>query len=102
MRFSILAALVVLVAATPAGAQTPNPHKTPVMQLQHPAAHHGVTPADASVCNRNAVTAAQHVNPITGQKQAQTIVSVPLTKGSGSVASATNRQQQLDACAHGH
>ena len=51
-------------------------------------------------CNRNAVTAQQHINPITGQKQADTIVSVTVNPGGGSIPSATNRQQQLDACAH--
>ncbi len=51
-------------------------------------------------CNRNAVTAQQHINPITGLKQADTIMSVTVNPGGGSIPSATNRQQQLDACAH--
>lgn len=44
---------------------------------------------------------AQMINPITGKLQAQTIVSIPLTKGGPSSASATQRRQQREACARG-
>jgi hypothetical protein len=42
------------------------------------------------------------VNPITGKLQAAPIIEIPVTKGGGSVASATTRAQQAQACAHGH
>jgi hypothetical protein len=110
MRFSLAAgALVTLAAFAPAGAQTPSashspaphPHKTPFMTFANPAHGHGQPSAGSSFCNRNSVAAQQQkINPITGQPQAQTLVSVPLTSHAGSVPAATTRQQQLEACAH--
>jgi hypothetical protein len=47
-----------------------------------------------------AVRAQNSLNPITGKPQAATIVSIPLGKGSGDIASATTRSQQAQACAH--
>ncbi len=82
---------------------SPGPHasKKPFMTFTNPSSSkHGQPTASGASCTRNAASLPQRTNPITGQPQAATIVSVPLTKGGGSVASATNRQQQLDACAH--
>jgi hypothetical protein len=70
------------------------------MTFTNPSSKHNLTTANGASCTRNAASAQQRINPITGQPQAATIVSIPITKGGGSVASATNRQQQLDACAH--
>jgi hypothetical protein len=128
MRLPFAAVLIFAALGVPAGAQTPGPYattltapqpaasrasrfprpgrtphaqKTPFQAFTNPAGK-GQSPANASLCNRSSVGAqqAQHVNPITGQPQASTIVSVPVTKGGGSIASATNRQQQVEACAH--
>jgi hypothetical protein len=49
-----------------------------------------------------AVRAQNSINPITGRPQAATIVSIPIGKGSGDVASSTTRAQQAEACAHSH
>jgi hypothetical protein len=89
----------------PVAAHSPHPHPstraTPFMTFSNPAAK-GRT--NGTACNRTAMTSAQQrTNPITGQPQAATIVSVPITSGGGSVKSATAAQQQADACAHsGH
>jgi hypothetical protein len=96
------------VLPTPHASATPHPHPSPrptaVMTFTNPAPKRGQqATANGTTCTRNGVAAQQqHINPITGQPQASTIVSVPITGGSGSIASATNRQQQLEACAHGH
>jgi hypothetical protein len=46
--------------------------------------------------------AARTVNPVNGHAQAATIISIPITKGGGSVANATTHKQQAEACAHTH
>ncbi len=91
----------------PAPTRSPRPHASarpmPIMTFTNPAAKHGVSSANGGSCiRRNAVAAQQRINPITGQPQAGTLVSVPITSGSGSIARATNHQQQIDACAHTH
>jgi hypothetical protein len=127
IRLPFAAVLIVAALGSPAGAQTPGPYattltapqpgasrrpraartpsanKTPFQSFTNPAGK-GQTTANGSVCNRQSVNAqqAQTVNPITGLPQASTIVSVPVTKGSGSIPNATNRQQQLQTCAHIH
>ena len=122
MRLFRLAVLSISLAATaPAGAQTslpvlpmpsphashtpravPSAHPMPIMTFTNPAPKHGLSSASAQSCSRNATAAQQRVNPITGQPQAGTLVSIPITKGAGSLPSATNHQQQIEACAHPH
>jgi len=80
----------------------PSPRPTSVMTFANPGAKHALSSANGASCGRNAVAAQQRVNPITDQPQAGTLVSVPITPGGGSIASATNRRQQADACTHGH
>jgi len=92
-----------LPARTPHGARSPHPHgsgrPSPVMTFTNPS---GLSPAGGSACVRNGIPAQQRVNPITGQPQAATIVSIPVTSQSGTMKSATNHQQQIEACAHAH
>ena len=123
---AVALAIAAVVLAAPAGAQTnppyptvltppPLPAKTPgPAHSAHPAAKAtpfmtfsnpaGKGPVNSTACSRTAMSAQQqHTNPITGQPQAATLVSVPVTKGGGSVKSATSAQQMADACAHsGH
>jgi hypothetical protein len=86
----------------PVAAHSPHPHPstraTPFMTFSNPA---GRGPVNGTACSRTAMSSAQQrTNPITGQPQAATLVSVPITSGGGSVKSATAAQQQADACAH--
>jgi hypothetical protein len=81
----------------PRHSPSPAPKATMFMTLTNPGARGSIN--GGSCANRPAVSTN---NPITGQPQAQTIVSVPLTPGSGSVADATTRSQQAAACAQGH
>ncbi|HEY5349398.1 MAG TPA: hypothetical protein VIJ64_06690 [Candidatus Lustribacter sp.] len=78
-------------------------HKPHVSSLENPANHktnpHTMSGRDC-ISGPNANRAQQAVNPITGKPQAAPFVSIPLTKGGGSVASATTRAQQAQACAH--
>ena len=86
--------------ATPQRVAVPSARATPVMTLTNPP-HKGPASVNGTNCTRNGVAAQQQtINPITGQPQAATIVSIPVTKGGGSIPSATTRQQQLEACAH--
>jgi hypothetical protein len=110
MRFALLAALSALLAA-PAGAQTPPPahvyhhtavqHQASPMRFTNPGSgSSGPHPMNGQGCIGPHVNAAQTaINPITGKPQAATIVSIPLSKGAGGVASSTNRAQQAQACA---
>jgi hypothetical protein len=125
MRTALIAAGILIASIVPAAAQTSSsttlpvvsmpkatatphvpvtPRPTAVSTFTNPSSKHAhvLTPAGGSSCNRNAVAAQQRVNPITGQPQAATIVSVPIGNNAGTVASATNHQQQIEACAHGH
>ncbi len=109
-------ALLTLLAllAAPAGAVTPSPQPSSAMPhsammhkvkntLVNPGAQNAVAPMRGSGCiGPNANAAQTAINPITGQPQAATIVSVPLGSGSGTVASSTNHAQQSEACAHAH
>jgi hypothetical protein len=90
------------VTATPYVHVTPRPTAVSTFTSPNSKHAHVLTPAGGSSCNRNATAAQQRINPITGQPQAATIVSVPVGSNAGTVASATNHQQQIDACAHGH
>ena len=106
----VLAALVAGAAALPAAAESPAPHptgttglkKTPVTTLENPGAHAKPRTLSGKDCiGGGMANAAQtEVNPITGKAQAAPIVSVPITKGGGSVAAATAHAQQTQACVH--
>ena len=113
----LLAALTLLAAgAVPAFAQqpspvpthhhhgaTPAPRKTPFMTFSDPGASArgpGSMAGTGCQSGRNIANAQHSVNPVTGVKSS-TIVSVPLTNGSGSIASSTTKAQQSEACAHG-
>jgi len=120
--FPIAVAVCLIACSVRAGAQTPSSTTLPVVSMPRPTAtphvHQtprptavttftnpsstkaGQTTAGGAVCNRNATAAQAHVNPITGQPQAATIVSVPLSKDSTTIAGSTNRRQQIEACAH--
>jgi hypothetical protein len=112
MRLAVLfAALVALATAVPAGAQTPPPehhhtaleHKATPMTFTNPANpknNPGTRSGRDCISGRGANAAQQTVDPVTGKPRAATFLSVPLTKGGGSVASATSRSQQAAACAH--
>lgn len=113
MQFThILTAVVVLASTLPVAAQTPRPHasssvtgahRVPTTTFQNPRGRK-TNPGtmNGAGCNSGptAVRAQNSVNPITGKAQAKTIVSIPLGKGAGSVASSTTRHQQAVACAH--
>jgi hypothetical protein len=108
MRFA--AALTIVVALAPGivlGA-TPAPHASSAMShhvqpsLRNPGARTGQPTMNGQGCisGHNANASQTAVNPITGKAQAKPIIEIPLGKGAGSVASATNRAQQHQACAH--
>jgi hypothetical protein len=114
-RFGWVLVVLTLLTAVPAGAQSPKPHATPtsaamskkipVTNLSNPgnrSNNAGTMSGQGCISGPTANRAQTTVNPINGHAQAATIVSVPLGKGSGSVASATTRQQQAQACAHTH
>ncbi len=107
-----LSILVAAATAVPAGAQTARP--TPSLPASYAKVHHvstltnpgaqrnKVLPMNGAGCTSGVMAnkAQLAVNPINGQAQAAPIVSIPLTKGAGSVADATTRAQQAHACAH--
>jgi hypothetical protein len=77
-------------------------HHSQPMTLTNPGASSSTSTMSGAGCGGPRANAAQTaINPITGQPQAAPIVAVPLTKGAGTVASATNHAQQAQACAHG-
>jgi hypothetical protein len=78
-------------------------HHSRPMVLKNPGASSNTSTMSGQGCIGPRANAAQTaINPINGQKQAAPIVAVPLTSGAGTVASATNRAQQNQACVHGH
>ena len=103
-----LTVLVALTLVAPAAAQTPKPHSANLVSphgaslLNNPNAR--VTPHSihGRACNGPIMAhrAQTAVNPINGQSQAAPIISIPLGKNGGSVANATSRAQQAQACAH--
>ena len=111
MRFAlILTALLAAATALPATAQTSAPHVSTVMGprkvpvknlLNSPNGKSNTHSMSGQGCmsGPTAVRAQNAINPITGKPQAATIVSIPLGKGSGDIASATTRAQQAEACA---
>ena len=129
MRFASMLVALTLATGVPAGAQSPAAHPTPAAHANptaHAAAHttatssayskkiqvnsfsnpgqHGSTPGvmSGSGCQTGgqANRAATTVNPVNGHPGSSTVVAIPIGKGSGSVANATTRQQQAEACAH--
>jgi len=106
----LLSVLVAVATAGPAAAQSP--HATPTSaanyrkvptSLSNPANRKNNAGTMSGAGCTSGVTANRSqlaVNPINGNAQAAPIVSVPLSKGSGSVANATTRAQQAHACAH--
>jgi hypothetical protein len=110
-RFALILSILITVGgAAPVAAQTPHPtpslagasRKVPV-SLSNPGSSGNTHAMSGQGCisGPTANRAQQYVNPITGKLMAAPIVEIPLTKGSGSVASATTRSQQAYACAHG-
>jgi hypothetical protein len=102
-----LVALIALTAGSAFGA-TPSPAPAGVMErkvatpLTNPGRHHvGTSSLTGAGCIGPRANAAQtRTNPITGQPQAAPIIEIPI--GGGSVANATNRAQQNQACLHPH
>jgi hypothetical protein len=82
-------------AATKPGA-TP----TPFMTFNNPVHNKNLPTASGADCNRMTASTMGNKNPVNGAQGSQTLVSVPITKGGGSVASSTNRAQQRNACGH--
>jgi hypothetical protein len=78
-------------------------HKSVPMTFTNPANHtaNSGSMSGQGCIGQNANAAQTAVNPITGKLQAAPIVVVPVTKGGGSVAAATQHAQQNQACAHG-
>ena len=108
---AILLAAVVSAAAFAQNAAAPTPaaHKhNATLHRSHPMTF--TNPANRSsnagsmngqgCIGQNANAAQTAINPITGKPQAAPIVAVPVTKGAGTVASATQHAQQNQACAH--
>jgi hypothetical protein len=78
-------------------------HKSTPMTFTNPALPANSKSMTGQGCiGQNANAGQTAINPITGKPQAATIVAIPVTNGSGTVASATTRSQQTTACAHGH
>jgi hypothetical protein len=114
MRFALLcAALLAVATAVPAGAQTPPPlhhhtalqHKATPMTFTNPAnpkGNPGTRSGADCMSGRGANAGQETIDPVTGKPRAATFVSIPLTSGGGSVASATARKQQAAACGHSH
>lgn len=106
----LLTVLAALACAAPAVAQGPRPtptmaaamHKVPLTSLQNPNARHTPAPMSGRACNSGVMAnrALRTINPINNQPRAAPIVSIPLTKNGESVATATTRAQQAQACAH--
>jgi hypothetical protein len=117
MRLAVVfTALLAVATAVPAGAQapsaTPSPHVYKKSALQHkvkpttfsnpgnPNYNPGTQSGRDCISGRGANAGQQTINHITGQPKSETIVSIPLGNGAGSVASSTTRAQQAQACAH--
>jgi hypothetical protein len=113
-RFALVLSVLAAVAGTvPATAQTPHAtptsaamsRKIPATNLANPAnrsTNPHVMSGQGCISGPTATRAQLAVNPITGKAQAAPIVVIPLSKGAGSVANATTRAQQAQACAHPH
>jgi hypothetical protein len=108
MKSVIGFALLIAIAPGIASGATPDPAPSGVMQRKVPTTfrnpghyRHGQSKLTGAGCIGPRVNAAQAAtNPITGRPQAAPIVAIPI--GGGSIASATNRAQQNQACIHPH
>lgn len=111
MRLAVLfTALVAVATAVPAGAQAPSPtphnalvHKAKPLTFSNPGNskyNPGTRSGRDCISGRGANAGQQTVDPVTGKPRAATIVSIPLGNGGGSVASATTKAQQAQACGH--
>ena len=114
MRLAVLlTALVAVATAGPAGAQTQPPpaehhhtalvHKAKPLTFSNPGNskyNPGTRSGRDCISGRGANAGQQTVDPVTGKPRAATIVSIPLGNGGGSVASATTKAQQAQACGH--
>jgi hypothetical protein len=95
-----LATLAVVLLAVPVLAQDQVPsnamfRKIPVsITSLHP------EPVNGRGCSSGAMAnaATTDVDPITGEKRAESIVAIPLTAASGNIARTTEREQQAYAC----
>jgi hypothetical protein len=109
----LLTALIAVATAVPAGAQTPPPpaehhhtamkHKAKPLTFSNPGNpkyNPGTRSGRDCISGRGANAGQQTVDPVTGKPRAATIVSIPLGNGGGSVASATTKAQQAQACGH--
>jgi hypothetical protein len=95
-----LAALAVALLALPALAQDSLPsnamlHKVPLSILSP-----DPDPVNGQGCNSGAMANAARadVDPVTGEKQAEPIIAIPLITASGNIARATEREQLTYAC----
>jgi hypothetical protein len=101
LLFRTAATLAIALLAAPALAQDALPsnamlHKVPVSILSlHP------EPENGQVCNSGATAnaARAEIDPITGAKQGEQIIAIPLTAASGNIARATEREQEPFDCA---
>jgi hypothetical protein len=115
MRLAVLfTALIAVATAVPAGAQVPSPtprayhhtalqHKAQPLTFSNPANpkyNPGALSGQRCISGRGANAGQQTVDPVTGKPRAATIVSIPLSKGGGSIASSTTRSQLAEACGH--
>jgi hypothetical protein len=110
----LLAVLLAAATAAPAVAQTAHPTPTsPVNYAKIKHVHNLVNPGRPSHnvgtmsgagCQTGVMAnkAQSSVNPINGKAQAAPLISIPITKGGGSVANATTKAQQAYTCAHPH
>ena len=95
-----LATLAVALLAAPAFAQDSLPsnamlHKVPLSILSP-----DPDPVNGQGCTSGAMVNAARadVDPITGEKQAEPIIAIPLTAASDTIARATEREQLAYAC----
>jgi hypothetical protein len=115
MRFALLFSALAIATLAPAAAQTPGPHgtptspalsrKVPASNFVNPGNHAsklGPMSGQGCMSGPGANRSQAAINPINGHAQAATIISIPIGKGGGSVANATTRSQQAQACAHTH
>ena len=100
-RFAGLLVLIAAVGLPGSGvfAQTPAPYRSPMSKLRNPAHDHRVNSMNGQGCIAKAA-GTQQINPITGKAQATTIVSIPVSGGSGNIPANTTRHQQAAACGH--
>lgn len=111
---AVLFACAAVAVAAAAGADTgttppphpgahATPHSTPWPAFAVPTINpHAIINMSGPQCQSgsNMMATQRTVNPINGQPQAKTLVSIPIGKGAGTVSSSTQRQNNIQACAH--